>query len=138
MILGLISFAAAGYLYVREIQFLSRAESVMGTVKTLETAETDDGGTSYCPLIEFTTLSGQLTIYNPLVCGDPPPYEVGEQVKVFYDPQPFGSIQVDNFWSKYVWSFTAGMVGMAFLLVNLIDSKVRNFIQKLKNGRSVQ
>jgi hypothetical protein len=130
--ISLIFFAAAGFLLYREVQFLSRAETVMGTVKTFEIPNAPEGGTSYCPLIEYTTQSGETFLFNTLICSNPAAYEPGQQVQVFYDPQDPANRRADSLLGKYPWTLGAVVLGLFIVLVGLIDSRVRSFIQRLK------
>jgi len=130
----LLCFVAAGYLLYREVQFLNQAESVTGTVKTFRLSEnTESGGTSYCPLIEYTAKSGETFLFNTLICSSPAPYEPGEQVTVFYEPGNPENRQVDSFWGKYIWPFTAAIFGLGIIILELIFSVIRSFTQNLTN-----
>jgi len=129
---------AAGYLYYRELQFLDKAESVTGFVKTYRISEdSESGGSSYCPLIEFTTKSGQTVTLDTHVCSDPAPREIGEQVTVLYDPDNIEKHQTDDFWGKYIWPFAAAAIGVFFILLELFNVGVRSLVQKINNRLSV-
>ena len=132
--LSLICFIAAGYLYYRELQFLDKTESVAGVVKTYRISEDiESGGSSYCPLIEFTTKSGQTVTLDTHICSDPAPREVGEQVMVLYDPDNIEKHQTDDFWGKYVWPFAAAGVGVFFIPLELFNLGIQSLIQKMRN-----
>ena len=131
--ISLLCFIAAGVLLYREAQFLNQAESVTGTVKTFRISEDSEiGGTSYCPLIEYTAKSGETFLFNTLICSSPAPYEPGEQVTVFYEPGNPENRQVDSFWGKYVWPFTAGSLGVLVILLELINLGIKSLVQKMK------
>ncbi|MDX1379382.1 MAG: DUF3592 domain-containing protein [Anaerolineales bacterium] len=134
--ISLICFAVAGFLYIRELQFLSRAETVSGRVKTFQLSDNVDGGMTYCPLIEFTTDRGETVVFNTLVCSNPAPYEPGEEVTIFYDPLDPTNAQVDEFWSKYTGPFAIGVSGLVILLVAWIQARVSFFVQKITGKRS--
>lgn len=78
--IGVIMLAIAGLLYVREQDFLSRAEKVTGTVVDLDLSSNSDGGGAYCPVIEFETKAGEPVRYYGNVCSNPPSYTIGSQV----------------------------------------------------------
>ena len=125
---------AAGYLYYRELQFLDKAESVIGRVKTYRISEdAESGGSSYCPLIEFTTKSGQTITLDTHICSDPAPREVGEQVTVLYNPDNPEEHQTDDFWGKYIWPFAAAAVGVSFITLELFNLGIQSLIQKMRN-----
>lgn len=130
----MLCFVAAGVLLYREVQFLNKAESVTGTVKTFRISEdVESGGTSYCPLIEYTTQRGETFLFNTLICSSPAPYEAGEQVTVFYDPQDPEHRQVDSFWGKYIWPFVAVAFGVAVIILELINAGIKSFTQNLRD-----
>jgi len=121
-------------LYYRELQFLNIAESVTGYVKTYRISDnTESGGTSYCPLIEFTTKSGQTITFDTHICTDPPPREVGEQVMVLYNPGNPEEHRTDDFWGKYIWPFAAAAVGVFFIILELFNLWVQSLVQKMRN-----
>ena len=123
----------AGFLLYRESQFLNQAETVTGTVKTFQIPDSIDSGTSYCPLIEYTTQRGETFLFNTLICSNPAPYEPGQQVQVFYDPQDPENRRVDSFLGKYPWTLGAVFLGLVILLIGVIDSVIKGISQFVKN-----
>jgi hypothetical protein len=57
--IGLILLVIAGIVYVREQSFLSRTETASGMVLDLDLSSSSDGGSAYCPVIEFETKAGE-------------------------------------------------------------------------------
>jgi len=103
-------------------------------VKTYEISEdTESGGTSYCPLIEFTTKNGQTITFNTHICGDPPSREVGERVTVLYNPDNPEEHQTDDFWGKYAWPFAAAGLGVLFIILERFNLALRSLIQKTRS-----
>lgn len=138
IIVSLVCFAAAGFLCFRELQFLSKAETAMGTVKTIYTDWVPDHGghTSYCSLIEFTTKMGETVVYNPQLCSDQPLHQIGEQLKIYYDPLNPEFAKLDSFQRKYFGTLVLGGYAMAILLMNPFDSMVKYFL-KIKSKRRI-
>lgn len=117
--IGLILLAIAGYVYWREQTFLTSAETVTGTVVNLDMSSSSEGGTTFCPIIEFTTKAGEDVRYFGNVCSNPPDYEIGDQVEVYYDPQDIGHVQMKSFWSQYVGVLVLSCIGLPFFLLGL-------------------
>ena len=117
--LGAILLAIAGIVYFREQTFLSSAEKATGTVTDFNLSSSDDGGNSYCPVIDFTTAGGEPVKYFANVCSSPPSYEIGEEVEVVYDPQDIKHVQMNGFWSQYVGVVVLGAIGLPFFLLGI-------------------
>ena len=117
--MGLILLAIAGYLYVKEQSFLSRAETVTGTVVDLDLSSDADNTNTYCPVVEFTTKAGEPVRYYGSVCSNPPSYDIGAQVEVLYDPQDITSVQMTGFWGNYTGAVVLSCIGVPFLLFTL-------------------
>ncbi len=109
--IGFVLLAIAGLLFLREQSFLNKAEHVMGTVTDLDRSESD-GDTSYCPVIDFSTTDGQNVRYHASICSSPPAFDVGDSVKIIYDPSNPKNVQMENFWDEYVAPFVLGVVGL--------------------------
>jgi hypothetical protein len=117
--IGVILLAIAGIVYVREQSFLSRAETATGTVVDLDLSSSSDGGSAYCPVIEFKTKAGEPVRYYGNVCSSPPSYNIGDQVEVLYDPQEITHVQMAGFWSQYTGVVVLSCIGVPFLLFTL-------------------
>jgi len=117
--IGLILLAFAGVSYMREADFLGRAESASGQVVDFNLSSSTEGGSSYCPVIDFTTKDGQPVKYFANVCSSPPSYDIGEEVQVLYDPEDPKKVQMDGFWSKYVGTFVLSCIGLPFFAIGI-------------------
>jgi hypothetical protein len=117
--LGVLMLAIAGYLYVKEQGFLTRAQTATGTVVDLDLSSGGDNTSSFCPVIEFTTKAGEPVRYYGNVCSNPPSYDIGEQVEVLYDPQDIRKVQMTGFWSQYTGVVVLSCIGVPFLLFTL-------------------
>jgi hypothetical protein len=113
---GALLLLIAGILYFREQAFLSRAETVTGTVSDFEISSSDDSN-SYCPVIDFRTRRGESVKYFANVCSSPPSFDIGEKVEVVYDPENIKHVQMNGFWSKYVGVFVLAAIGLPFFLI---------------------
>lgn len=115
--IGAISLLFAGTSYFREQSFLERAEVVTGTVTDYTLSSSNNSGTTYCPVVDFTTKNGEPVKYYANVCSWPSSYDIGEQVEVLYDPQDITDVQMNGFWSKYTGVVVDGCIGLLFFLL---------------------
>ncbi len=116
---GLILLAVGAYLYFREAAFLGRAQQATGRVTDLYYSSDSDGGGSYCPSVEFTTRAGQTVSYDSNVCSDPPAYQVGQQVRILYDPQHPQDAQLTGLWGQYAAVIILFLIGVPFSLIGV-------------------
>jgi Protein of unknown function (DUF3592) len=118
--IGVILLALAGFFYMREVSFLKSAQTASGTVIDYELSHsTDNSGSTYCPVIDFTTNAGERVKYYANVCSSPPAYDMGDEVQVLYDPQDIKNVQMKSFWSQYVGVFVLACVGAPFFLLGV-------------------
>ena len=115
-----------------EMKFLSEAETTVGRVKTFRISEGDEGGSTYCPIIEFTTKTGETITFDTRMCSSKRPYEPGQSITVFYDPQNPQKAQVDSFFGKYTFPAIAAVIGVVFVFFGLLDFVVNAFVRKLR------
>jgi hypothetical protein len=122
-IVGAICLAVAAFLLVRELAFLSHAESVTGTVTDFWPDNTSNG-IVYYPVIEFSTRDGQSVRFESNFSSpsgdnvtDQARMFVGKQVRMFYDPQHPESTQIQSFWNEYLGVLILGIIGLPFFWV---------------------
>lgn len=117
--LGVVLLGIAGLVFFREQSFLSSAEKATGKVVDYNLSSSDDGGSTYCPVIEFTTQAGEPVKFFANVCSSPPAYEIGEDVEVFYDPQDIKRVQMSSFWAQYTGVLVLSCIGLPLLLLGV-------------------
>jgi hypothetical protein len=117
--IGTILLLIGGLVFYNEQKFLETAEVVNGTVTDYNLSSSTDGGSSYCPVIEFTTKKGEPVKYYANVCSSPPSYDIGEQVEVLYDPADIRNVQMNGFWSKYTGVIVLSCIGLPFFLLGV-------------------
>jgi hypothetical protein len=116
--IGLVLMLIAGIFAFVEWNFLNQAETVNGTVTTFDVSDSDDSVT-YCPVISFSTKKGQQVEYHANVCASPRAFDVGQTVKVIYDPKDPKNVQMANVWLEYLTPLILTAVGLPLLLVGL-------------------
>ncbi len=105
--LGILLLAVGGYLFAREQLFLRSADHALAVVtdNSVYTYTSNDYGVQhyYCSKFQFQTTDGQSVSLEEsdstnISCGDldqPPDYQTGQQVPVYYDPRnPTESAQI--------------------------------------------
>lgn len=117
--IGAILLAIAGVVYFREAGFLNSAEKATGTVTDYNLSSSDNGGTTYCPVIEFTTANGEPVKFYGNVCSSPASYKIGEKVDVLYDPQDITQVQMSSFWAQYTGVIVLSCIGLPFFLLGI-------------------
>jgi hypothetical protein len=117
--LGLCMASIATLLFVREQLFLQRAEETMGEV-TGYGLTSGDGDSDYCTQVQFTSSDGQTVEFEASECSASRPYEIGEQVKVYYDLRaPSNGPQIAEFSSMYLGPTLLCLCSSPFLLIGL-------------------
>lgn len=100
---------AAGVQVKRQLEN-STLSSTTGTVVELM------GG---CPTVEFVDRQN-VERFVTEVCGSPPPHEIGERVKVLYDPHWRSKPRVDGFLENWFATLVLGTIGVGFLLLGCV------------------
>lgn len=70
-------------------------ETTTGTVIELKESESDGSCCVYSPVVEFET-NGQTYTFESDNASYPPEYEVGEEVRVIYNPENPGNAQINK------------------------------------------
>jgi hypothetical protein len=86
-IFGMIFFGIGGGLTYRQIAFKQQAIPVQGEVTGHTMGNCDDDGCSYKSVVSFESLDGKSESYTTTFSSNPPAYDVGETVTVFYSPE---------------------------------------------------
>jgi len=122
-VIGAALMALGGYAFSRQMEFLRRAEIATATVTTYS-IRTNSEGETYCPILVFTRSDGLTVVYYGEVCASPPPFEIGQQVEVLYDPLEDRGAQLNDFWSKYRDVLVPFGVGLPIFLVGLFGLRL--------------
>lgn len=132
--IGFCMFSIAALLFVREQMFLSTAMETTGKVTGYGLAG-DAGESDYCTQVEFTTNDGQVIDFEASECSASRPYEIGEQVQIFYDPQnPQKNHQIKEFSSQYLGPTLLCICSSPLLLVGILGFFMGGFQRKLQVG----
>jgi len=115
-IIGACLLAGAIYLYIDKQAFLEKAETAQGTVIEMIPKRSKDS-TTYSPVVSFTTKSGQQITYTSSTSSNPPSYDVGENVQIFYDPANPNDAEINGFFSLWLGVIILGFIGIVFFLI---------------------
>lgn len=95
-----------------------------------------------CPLVEFTTASGEQARFVGEVCSNSG-YDVGEGVALMYDPVDPENAHIDGFLQNWFISLIFGFFGVFFTLIGLVFLLPDTFAERrrkrlMQQGQAVQ
>jgi hypothetical protein len=117
---GALSLVIGILLYLRTRRFLGSAVSVQGLVTGMVEAQGSEGGTTYKPVVEFTTVDGQAVTFTDLVGSSPPRYAAGTTVKVMYPPGDPQAARIPSWFRLWFLSSFSALFGVIFVGVGAV------------------
>ena len=72
---------------------------------------------SYFPVISYTTKDGTMRSYQSHYGSNPPIYEVGDTVSMYYDPADPDTVRVDDAMESWLFPSNFGLGGIALLII---------------------
>jgi hypothetical protein len=126
LIVGLGLLGIAGFLAVQTQGFLAQAERTTGTVVDLVWKQSSDSS-NYKPEVEWTAPDGSAHRFISSVGSNPPSYQRGQTVEVFYQPGKPESAKLGGFFPLWGGVLVCGLLGLVFSATGggLIFSGVR-------------
>ncbi len=115
-VIGVAALGGGGYWLVHTRTFIASASIAEGEVLELIASRSDDSYT-YRPRVRFTTADGQTIEFVASSGSNPPAYDVGERVRVYYDAQTPQRAMVDGFFSLWGGPAIFGGIGLVFTLI---------------------
>jgi hypothetical protein len=119
-LVGILLLGGASLWVYATQRFISKAEKATGTVVEMVPARSSKGGTTWSPVVEFTTPEGKSVRLRPSFSSSPPAYDVGEKVEVFYRPEAPEKAKLDGFFALYLGPIILGGVGFIFFSVGSV------------------
>ncbi len=110
-IIGLSLIATALLLGKSQQSFLRKAHTAPGTVIELVWNRSVKG---YAPVVQYTTGDGRPITFRSNVSFNPPAYEAGEAVTVYYDPDNPQDAQVKGPMGQWFIPGLFGLIGIVF------------------------
>jgi Protein of unknown function (DUF3592) len=115
---GLGLLGGGVYSFVSTREFLGNAVSADGVVIDLEERwDSDDSSYTYYPRVRFATETGQPYEFTGDVGSSPAAFDVGEGVRVLFDPADPSSARIDSFMQLWFASMILGGMGLIFSIV---------------------
>lgn len=116
--IGIALLAGAGYAYYYSRSFIDNARTAAGTITGLHYHESSrNKGGSYYPTVQFTAQDGKSYTVTSNSGSNPASYDVGEQVKVYYNPEDPTDILLPDFFSMWGVTLILGFIGTVFTLI---------------------
>ena len=106
------------YLYNDNRVFLATAKETDGEVVEL-ISKRDSDGTTYRPRVRYRPQGGYDMFFESSVSSNPPAFDVGEKVKVLYEPGNPQSAKINSFMSLWFGVLISGVLGLIFSAVGL-------------------
>ena len=144
---GLIFTAIAAWMAIDDRVFHANAVEATGTVVDLErrqgTARMSDSGARqanrsfvYAPVVEWRDDEGTRHFFTAATASQPPAYERGEAVRLFYPPGRPSEARIDSFTERHALVLGFGGLGSVLAVCGLmliaIDPRRRKVIAELK------
>ena len=118
ILFGLIFFGIGFGLTYQQYNLRQNGLRAQGQVVSLSEG-CDDEGCSYSPVVRFTTQDGQTITYTSTFSSNPPAYNVGEEVTLFYKPDNPYKALIKGEGGVLRWIFTViggGVVALGLYL----------------------
>lgn len=115
-IIGLILSYIAFDQYRKTQNLLATGTKTNATVIDLIASRGDDG-TMYSPVFEFTDRSNTKRTFKSGISSRPAAYNIGEKVKVVYNPKGHDEVKTISFWGLYRGSVILFMIAAPFLII---------------------
>lgn len=113
---GAAMLAGAFLLYQNTRTFVEDATRTEGTVVELVESHSSDS-TTYRPVVDFTTSTGETIRFTSSSGSNPPSYSVGEKVALFYLADAPQQAKVDGYFSLWGAPTIVGGLGSVFFLI---------------------
>lgn len=111
--LGMLFLAIAAGAWLFGAIFRMQAEQATGTVIDVPVRHYADGN-AYCPVVRFRARQGGTYTHYSDICSWPPSYEVGQEVRIYYDPQNPERVQMEDFFGTWFIPLLFGFMGLVF------------------------
>lgn len=106
-------------LMAHKLNFLRQAVATQGEVIAVD-PQTDDEDSLSAIKIRFIDQSGARQVFSPRLRSNPPRYQVGQVVNMYYDPTDPAHGEVDDFIDMWLFESVFGGIGLAALIIGVI------------------
>lgn len=132
LFIGLLQLGIGAILYQGTRSFLATAIPSQGEIIALDRRQ-DDDSTSYYPVIQFETQSGQIIEFTSATGFDFSTYQVEDEVTILYSQESPQEARIDSFSALWMPSLTLLSIGGLFTLIPtglIISQKRRDKLNK--------
>lgn len=134
--MGAIFLAIGVGVGISNVRFASNAKRADGVVVELVWSHSGKGGSSAAPMVRFE-VDGKPFTFRGGVSSRPPSYDVGEKVRVLYDPEDPSNAKIDGFWELYLLPFIFTLLGgLELLAVGIWVAIDRRRMQRIERAFS--
>ena len=135
---GMVLLAVAVVSYWHTRQFRQNAASADGVV-----IENVWSSRTYFPQVRFRTSGGQDLTFTSNMGSKPASYQVGDRVRVLYDPEKPADASIDSFESQWLLPTIFGSLGLIFCSVGIAPFAWQRHVRRRNewlraNGRRIQ
>jgi hypothetical protein len=124
--IGAVAFVLMLFLVITTFTFISQASTTEGTVTKVQRA-----GRGFNAVIGFNTLNGRAVEFTTPGSTNPPEFQVGQRVRIYYNPDnPASSARPDSFYSLWFWQLFPGIFALIFGGLGLAFFSVYFFNQR--------
>lgn len=129
ILFGLIFFVIGGGLSYKQDVLERNGVQAPGEVIDLA-PNCDDDGCTYVPIVNFKTREGKTVSFQSTYSSNPPAYEIGEKVTVYYqpdDPDKAG-IKGEGMWFRVIFMIVGGViaaVGLGMFSTSVVKSLIK-------------
>jgi len=131
---GVMLILLAAFVAIQQQQFLSVAIKTQGEVVAL--LPTRSG--TYQPIVHFETVDRQRVEISSTSSSNPPAYEVGEKVDVYYQSADPHKAEITGFFSLWGIAAILGGIGLTFTIIGgamlIMMSDKTKLLNKLKSS----
>lgn len=113
-VIGLILLLGAGYSFYSAKQFQSASIETTGVVIDLV------GDDTVAPVVRYETASGESFTMKSSVSSNPPAFEIGESVSVFYKEDNPQDARINSFLNNHLLALILGVMGLIFFLIGVV------------------
>jgi hypothetical protein len=137
---GTILLSVSAFLFIQEKQFIERAKITSGTViemgRSVSSSSDNRGSVTYYPVVEFFTAGGKRIVFSSNFSSNPPAYEVGEKVEVYYEPEKPSGAEIKSFFSQWFAAILTGGMGLIFGTIGFVNLGIQ--FKKKRNNEWLQ
>lgn len=108
------------FLAYQQLRFINQSASSDGTIVELKAYKSQRRSTSsvsYCPIAQFTTVTGELIRFEGSICSYPPSFQAEQKVPILYNPNNPKRAEISTFWQ--LWFNSVLVIGLGVLFTGI-------------------